>query len=280
MLAMRTSAVSLVTLALGLSGCSSDDAGNKASNMAGNTGAGGYSGTAGSTSTSTAGSTGTPTVMGDVFGDAHQGVYHLGPVDFAETQWHNACAPGGGKYRKELQASVGLGGEFIAGVANAFNAGGGVCDACILIETGKGKSIIARVVTYGVEHADGDIDVSPSVYAAIHQGEDPRSQTWHFARCPDAGNMQYEFQTAANPFWTSLWVRNPRTPLTKAEVKTTTGKDFVALTRAGDGTLTDASGFGDGPFTLRLTSMDGQVVTDDQPGFKAGSLVQSAKQFR
>ena len=241
-----------------LSGCSSDNADKGSSG--------------------TGPSTGTPTTSGDTFGDAHAGVYHLGPVDFAETQWHNACAPGT-KYRSELQASVGLSGEYLAGVSNAFNDGGGVCDACILIETGKGKSIIARVVTYGVEQADGDIDVSPSVFAAIHQNENPRSQTWHFARCPDEGPLQYEFQTASNPYWTSLWVRNPRVPLVKAEVKSATDKDFVALARAGDGTLTDASGFGDGAFSFRLTAMDGQVVTDDLPGFTAGALVKSSKQF-
>ncbi|HYP86628.1 MAG TPA: hypothetical protein VEQ59_00705 [Polyangiaceae bacterium] len=223
-------------------------------------------------------SPGVPTIDGDKLGEAHQGVYHLGPVDFAETQWHNACAPTT-KYRPELQASVGLGGEFLAGVSNAFNAGGAVCDACILIETGKGKSIVARVVTYGVEMADGDIDVSPSVYDTIHQGEFPRNQSWHFARCPDEGSLKYEFQTAANPYWTSLWVRNPRLPLVKAEVKAGGDSDFVELARAGDGTLTDASGFGEGAFSLRLTAMDGQIVTDDLPGFDAGSLVESAQQF-
>jgi hypothetical protein len=229
----------------------------------------------GQTSSSTGGP---PTTSGDTFGDAHQGVYHLGPVDFDETQWHNACAPKE-KYRAELRESTGLSGEYLAGVANAFNAGGGVCDSCILIETGKGKSIVARVVTYGVEQADGDIDVSPAVYDAIHQNEFPRSQTWHFSRCPDVGPLQYEFQTGSNPYWTSLWVRDPRVPLTKAEVKKAGAKDFVELQRGGDGTLTDPSGFGTGAFTLRLTAMDGQVITDDLAGFTPGELVKSTKQF-
>jgi hypothetical protein len=259
MLGRFSSAVVRVLLALGLAACSSDD---------------GKSSDPGARATPM----GMPTASGDTFGDAHVGVYHLGPVDFAETEWHNACAPGT-KYRKELQDSAGLSGEYLAGVSNTFNAGGGVCDACILIETAKGKSIIARVVTYGVEQADGDIDVSPSVYEAIHQGEFPRSQTWHFARCPEAGPLVYEFQTEANPYWTSLWVRSPRVPLTKAEVKTASGKDFVPLARANDGTLTDASGFGDGPFSFRLTGMDGQVVSDDLPGFEPGALVESTKQF-
>ena len=134
-------------------------------------------------------------------------------------------------------------------------------------------------MTYGVEQADGAIDVSPSVYEAIHQGEFPRRQTWHFTRCPEAGPLRYEFQTEANPFWTSLWVRNPRVPLVKAEVKAAGDKDFVPLARGGDGTLTDASGFGEGAFTLRLTSMDDQVITDDLPGFEAGTLVESNQQF-
>src|SRR6478752_8128574 len=31
----------------------------------------------------------------------------------------------------------------------------------------------------------------------------PRNQTWHFTRCPDERPLRYEFQTAANPYWTS-----------------------------------------------------------------------------
>ncbi len=260
--------IGLLALALSVGACSSDDAAGTGGGGAGS----GDSGAAGKPST------GKPTVMGDIIGDGHQGLYHLGPVDFAETEYHNACAPTT-KYRPALFATVGLSGEFLAGVSNAFNDGGGVCDACIFIETDAGKSIVARVVTYGVEQSDGDIDVSPSVFEALHQNEDPRLMTWHFSRCPDVGGLKYEFHTAANPFWTSLWVRNPRVPLVKAEVKAAADADFIELERAGDGTLTDPSGFGEGAFTLRLTAMDGQVITEELPGFTAGQLVESSKQF-
>jgi expansin (peptidoglycan-binding protein) len=218
------------------------------------------------------------TTTGQTFEDGHEGVYHLGPVDFDETEWHNACAPIGG-YRAELRASVGLAGAYLAGVSTQFSQNGGVCDACILIETGTGKSIVARVVTYGVEQAAGDIDVSPSVYEALHTGEFPRSMTWRFARCPEAGGLQYEFQTEANAYWTSLWVRNPRVPLIKAEVKSRGDSDFVPLARGTDGTLTDSGGFGEGAFTLRLTGMDGQVISQELPGFAPGQLVKSELQF-
>jgi hypothetical protein len=224
------------------------------------------------------GSTGSSTGV-TVYADPISGQYHLGPVDFAETEWPNACTPAGG-YRQELRDETGLGGEYLAGLATQHAQAGGTCDACILIKTATGRQIVARVVTYGTENAAGDIDVSPSVYAALNTGEYPRSMTWQFAKCPDTGTLEYEFQTEANPWWTSLWVRNPRVPITKVEVQSTNHSSFFTLRRESDGTVNDDGGFGEGAFTLRITAMDGQVITDTLPGFEAGQLVVSTKQFQ
>lgn len=220
-----------------------------------------------------------PTTDAAVFDQVVSGQYQLGPVDFAETQWHNACSPAGG-YPSELQNSTGLGGEYLAGLASEHADAGGTCDACILIKTATGRSIVARVVTYGTETEPGDIDVSPSVYQALNTGEYPRTMTWQFAKCPDTGTLMYEFQTGSNVWWTSFWVRNPRVPVTTVEVQSANHASFVTLSRGTDGTLTDASGFGDGSFTLRLTAMDGQVITDTFPSFSPGQLITSTQQFQ
>jgi hypothetical protein len=252
---LRRRSKTLVVLVLGLAGCGSE--------------AGSKNGDVGNQP---------PTTDATTFDDVHEGVYHLGPVDFAESEWHNACAPEGG-YRGELYMSTGLGGEYLAGVSNELSQGGGICDACILIETAMGESIVARLVTYGVEHAPGDIDVSPSVYAAINHEENPRSMSWRFAHCPEAGgNLAYEFKSGSNPWWTALWVRNPRVPVAKVEAKSG-DQDFVELVRESDGSLVDASGFGDGAFTLRITGLDGQIVEEELPSFAAEQLVQSQQQF-
>lgn len=219
-----------------------------------------------------------PTPSEVELGERHSGQYHEGPVDFAETAWHNACAPAGG-YKSELQASAGLFGEYIAGVSGELSQGGSLCDACIRIDTEQGKSIVARLVTYGVHQAPGDIDVSPSVYAAIHDGEYPRAMRWSLTPCPDAGNVLYEFQGAANPYWMSLWVRNARLPITKVEAKRPGERTFTELSRAEDGTLTRPDGVGDGAFTLRITAIDGQVIEDELEGWTAGALVDSGEQF-
>jgi hypothetical protein len=51
------------------------------------------------------------------------------------------------------------------------------------------------------------------------------------------------------------------------------------MRRGPDGTLNDDSGFGTGEFTLRITGMDGQVVTEMRPSFSAGELVTGSEQF-
>src|SRR6185436_7258984 len=125
----------------------------------------------------------------------------------------------------------------------------------------KGKSAILRVVTYGDTTANS-IDVSPAAWTILNSGEYPRNMTWQFAKCPASGPVYYEFQTASSEWWTSLWVRNARVPLSKVEVKSPNHTSFAALDRGSDGTLTDGGGFGNGSFTIRLTGVDGTVVTD------------------
>jgi expansin (peptidoglycan-binding protein) len=119
-----------------------------------------------------------------------------------------------------------------------------------------------RVVTYG-DTSTNSIDTSTQAYSLLNEMENPRSMTWQFAKCPDTGPMLYEFQTGSNAYWTSLWVRNARVPLAKVEVESANHASWITLQRGnGDGTLTDASGFGQGSFTIRSTGVDGQQVTD------------------
>jgi len=215
-----------------------------------------------------------------LLGEPHVGgQYHLGPVDFAETEWPNACAPSGG-YLPTLRPGTGLGGEYLAGVSNTFAGGGAVCDSCIRITTQTGRSIVARVVTYGVTNGPNDLDVSPSVYQALNTGEYPRTMSWQFTACPDTGPMYYEFQTGANIDWTSFWVRNQKVPVTKVEVLSAKHTTFFELRRETDGTLNDDHGFGAGAFTLRITGMDGQVLTETIPSFSPGQLITSTQQFQ
>jgi len=249
----------------------------------GSSGGGGDGGTnPGSDGGTNPGSDGGPINNGPIvtYGQKYEGgQFHLGPVDYEETAFHNACAPGT-KYAQSIRS---LEGNLLVGLWNGIPNTESYCDACIYVTTAKGKNALLRVVTYG-DTTQNSIDVSPEAYAILNSGEFPRAMSWQFAKCPSTGNIVYEFQTGANEWWTSLWVRNARVPLTKVEVKSKNHASFVALQRGnGDGTLTDASGFGNGPFTIQLTGMDGQVISDTfqwPGGGIAGATLTGAGNFK
>ncbi len=216
---------------------------------------------------------------GQTFGTVHSGSYNNGPVDFAETVYHNSCAP----YPAAIQQIYG---NMIAGVDNSLNGDGSLCDACALVTTRLGKSVLVHIVTTGVSKAPGDMDLSPQAYDAIYEADPqgtsaiPRPMTWQLARCPGAGNIELQYQTAANVYWTSLWTRNIALPVQTLEVKSANHATFFALTRGSDGSLTDSSGFGTGPFVLRMTAQGGEAVTTQSfPSFTPGALVDSGVQF-
>lgn len=239
-------------------GCGGDDTGGPT----GSGGVGGAGGASGSGGASGAGSGGGSGAGGsssdDTYGRVYEGgQFHLGPVDYAETDWHNACAPLT-TYRNDVRNAQG---ELLAGLWNGIPNVAQYCDACIRVTTEMGKSAVLRVVTYG-DTSSNSIDVSPAAYDILDSGEYPRAMSWQFAKCPDTGAVFYEFQTGSSEWWTSLWVRNARVPLTKVEVQSANHTSYVALERGGDGTLTDGAGFGVGRFSIRLTGVDGQEVID------------------
>lgn len=210
---------------------------------------------------------------GGVYGDIFTGgQFHLGPVDWQESKFTNSCGP----YPKLIEQ---IEGNYLAGLELDHNGNGQLCDACVKIETEKGKSLIVRVVTTG-KTSKNSIDLSPEAYNLLNSGEYPRLMQWYITKCPDNGkNIFYQFQTEANPWWTSLWVRNIRLPLLKVEVKSTKHTDWFQLVRGNDGTYTDKNGFGAGAFTLRITAIDGQVIEDSYSSFSKGDLLTSSQQF-
>lgn len=209
---------------------------------------------------------GLPLTAGAAIGADHAGQYHLGPVDFSETVFHNACAP----YDRSIRAITG---NMIAGVSDTIATPGELCDACIEVTTDHGKTAVLRVVTYGASNASGDLDLSPAAYAALSDGEYPRAMSWHLVACDNGEPLYLQFQTEASQWWTSLWVRNPSMAIASVEVQSAKHPSFTALELGTDGTYTDATGFGAGPFTLRITGVGGAVLLVDVPQVVGGALI-------
>ncbi len=175
---------------------------------------------------------------GGIYGDIFEGgEFHLGPVDWAESQWHNAFGP----YPAKIQE---IEGNYLAGLELTHNGNGEICDACVKIETSMGKSLIVRVITTGVT-TENSIDLSPQAYELLNSGEYPRYMSWHVTKCPpNDENVYYQFKEGSNQWWTALWARNIALPLSSVEVKKQDDTEWVKLARASDGSYVDNSGFG------------------------------------
>jgi expansin len=210
---------------------------------------------------------------GEVYGEIFTGgEYHLGPVDWEESEWSNAFGP----YPQFIQT---IEGNYLAGLELEHNGNGEICDACVKITTEKGKSLIVRVITTGAT-TKNSIDVSPEAYEILNSGEYPRYMSWYVTKCPPNGkNIYYQFKTGSHEWWTALWARNIALPLKRVEVKNQNHSEWFEMVRESDGSYVDYSGFGTGAFSLRLTAIDGQVIEDNYPSYEAGGLLESSGQF-
>jgi expansin (peptidoglycan-binding protein) len=254
-----------VVLALAGAGCGGGGSGTDAGTAPGTD-----TGTPGTDAGSTPGTDAGSTPMGDAgpvgsLGPSHDGTYNLGPVDWAETAWHNACSP----YPASIQM---LEGNLLAGVSNAVGTGN-YCDACIELTTAMGRRVVARVVTYGDTVGPGDVDLSQEAYDMLSPGDATRAMQWHLVTCPTTAPLYVQFQTGANEWWTSFWIRNPRVAIDHVEVTSTNHATAVSLMAGSDGTFTDGGGFGAGAFTLRVVGVDGSHFEQTFPGFMPGDNV-------
>ena len=198
------------------------------------------------------------------------GKFHLGPVEWNGNIW-NAFAP----YPKNIQQ---IEGNLLAGVETSHWKN--VVDACIKVETERGKSAILRVVTYGITSTNS-IDVSPEAYDILNSGyDDPRNMSWYIAKCPDNGeNIYYQFKAGSNQWWAAFWVRNVALPVKTVEVKKGNSQWRTLTTyEAGDGSLVDEQGYGNGSYAIRVTAIDGSYV-EDTLSPESGGLYPSSGQF-
>jgi hypothetical protein len=204
------------------------------------------------------------------FGDAHTGNFWLGPVDYSESQWHNACAPSDVKYPALIQQ---LYGNYIMGLANQAQLGslvagnGQLCDVCAEL-TANGNTLVAHVITYGDEGPYPDnIDVSPEIRTALLANTSDTA-TWRFVTCPTSNPIYYTFddrEWTSNPWYFRVWVRNSRVPVANLEYALTAGA-WSAMDWQSDGAW-QASGLDfSGGFSLRVTSVEGSTIVDTLAG--------------
>jgi expansin (peptidoglycan-binding protein) len=139
--------------------------------------------------------------------------------------------------------------------------------------------VTVRIVDLCPECASGDLDLSPDAFeqiAEIERGRVPIS--WTFVDCGVDGPVRYRYKDGTNPWWTAVQVLNHKLPVVSLEWSED-GATFNPASREDYNYFLDDAGFGDNRVTVRITAVDGQVLTDDLPAPEELLVVDGQTQF-
>ncbi len=153
----------------------------------------------------------------------------------------------------------------------------GACGTCARI-TGPSGEVTVRIVDRCPECPAGDIDLSPQAFekiAEISKGRVPIS--WQYVPCSVSGPIVYRFKEGSNQWWTALQLRNHKHGIAKLEYEGPSG--FVEVQREEYNYFVEAAGMGPGPYTLRVTDVYGNVLTDTGIAHVEAGEVSGAAQF-
>lgn len=152
------------------------------------------------------------------------------------------------------------------------------CGLCAEVTGPKGR-IVVRIVDLCPECRAGDLDLSEQAFAAIEEMSAGRASiAWVPQPCAVQGPIAIRFKEGSSQWWLALQVRNSRLPIRKIEMQTPAG--FTALEQQEYNYAINSNNPGSGPYTLRITAVDGQQLTETGITFQEGGVVQGTQQFR
>jgi len=157
--------------------------------------------------------------------------------------------------------------------------GSAACGQCVDVEGPKG-SVRVRIVDRCPECEKGHLDLSREAFAKIADMQLGRVDiTWTPVSCDVAGNIEYHFKDGSNPWWTAVQIRNHRVPIKKVEFKRGS-EGWKDMPREDYNYFIASSGVGEGSFSLRVTSSDGQQVEDTFDEVLDDDTAEGSSQFR
>jgi expansin len=141
-------------------------------------------------------------------------------------------------------------------------AGSQACGACAEVTNANtGQSVVVRIDDQCPECAPGDIDLSEPAFAQIG----PREAgilpiTWRYVAC-SYPSMKLYFKEGSSQWWTAVQVREHRYPIKSLAWRASgSGAAYVTLPREPYNYFLAASGMGPGPYDIRITDANDQVI--------------------
>jgi expansin (peptidoglycan-binding protein) len=139
--------------------------------------------------------------------------------------------------------------------------GAAACGGYLTV-TGPDGSVTVQVIDQCPECAAGHIDLSEAAFAELAPlGAGLINVHYqHLTDPPLPGPITMEVKSGSSQYWLALLAGNTGNPLASVQVETASG-GWLGLARASYNYWIAQSGAGSGPFTVRLTDIEGDQVT-------------------
>jgi expansin (peptidoglycan-binding protein) len=166
----------------------------------------------------------------------------------------------------------------VAAINAAQYSNGQFCGMCVEVSGPKG-TIIVRITDLCPGCAAGHLDLSKQAFVAIADKKlGVVGITWTPVACPVQGPIAIRFKKGSSQWRLSVQVRNSRLPIRQIEMKTPVG--FVIMDQQKYNYAINADSPGPGPYSFRITAIDGQQLVETGVPLRKGSVVQGTQQFQ
>lgn len=136
-----------------------------------------------------------------------------------------------------------------------------VCGACAHVKGPNGE-VTVRIVDQCPGCASGDIDLSPEAFELLAPLPEGRIDiSWQYVPCDVSGPISYHFKEGSHQWWSAVQIRNHRHAIAKFEFKSDDGV-WHDVPRVDYNYFVYDKGMGPGPYTFRVTDVEGGVVED------------------
>jgi expansin (peptidoglycan-binding protein) len=159
--------------------------------------------------------------------------------------------------------------QYYAALNTEDYAGAAMCGACLRVTGPSGASLDVQIVDEcpyqgneqwcypGSHHVDLN-QAAFSQLANLSQGV--MDISWQVVSCDVQGNLSFIFKQGSSKYWTAILVRNHPQPIDKVEYSSQTSGGYRELRREAYNYWIADNGFGDGPYSIRISDATGAVV--------------------
>lgn len=151
------------------------------------------------------------------------------------------------------------------------------CGMCVEV-TGPKGTIVVRIVDVCPECSSGDLDMSLHAFDLIAEHSAGRVPiSWVPVACDTSGPLAIRFKEGSSQYWLAVQARNSRIPVRRIEMQA--GSGWLTLDQQHYNYHLDEGDPGPGPFTFRLTAIDGQQRVLSNIPLREAQVVESQGQF-